>query len=593
MKKIISGLSLIIGIWITFALTSTDLKNKLNEIYNQYITQITQTYKNYLWKISKLEDNFSTGDYKILTYLTGIDFTGIKNTFKNQYTNTIKELTTEKYSIIANIETNDNNFKNGLILTWDYEDNLQNLNTEVENYENTSKNKAILFEKNLSWEYNNFSSSIENKLNYYKTDIQKYKDYKSLLNKLNSDFKDLQENYNKLQKIIGLSKEVFNEKSDKIKNFIDQYYSGLLENEFKKYLQQDENMIYFKSWFKLKKQILLGYINNQFNDTINKIIKSYYPDIDLNNLQKEIQVANNKSIKDIVSNYSTLKTWISSLEETIKKYQNKVNEKLQKFPKEDKESILKVLEKDLINFFNEATKVVQEDIKETLAWWLVFIQTREKLEQPLVEKLTQIYTKGIQSNNLNELEQLKTTIQSYKNVIILPTNKQIIENYLKSVEKKIQEVKYQEIKKTLENILNQLEMIPVWNKDKLEEIKQQFDNIKNQVKNINSEEIKQLVKNIELKIQLKENLNKLYDCWAIKFYYQYGNLSDTVANLLEKYYKKYKSEWKEKLFMEKINKALEKINILEQNLNPDIRSYYIIMIHNGLLKFKAELENNA
>ena len=44
--------------------------------------------------------------------------------------------------------------------------------------------------------------------------------------------------------------------------------------------------------------------------------------------------------------------------------------------------------------------------------------------------------------------------------------------------------------------------------------------------------------------------------------------------------------------MKKINKALEKLAILEDSLAADKRSYYIIMIHNGILKFNYKLNHS-
>ncbi len=90
-------------------------------------------------------------------------------------------------------------------------------------------------------------------------------------------------------------------------------------------------------------------------------------------------------------------------------------------------------------------------------------------------------------------------------------------------------------------------------------------------------------------LKMKANLNKLFKVWAIRFYYQNWDLSNVVANILKKYYDKYKSENKENIFNEKINKAFEKLEILESSLKNDLRSYYIIMIDNGLLKFKSDL----
>ena len=591
MKKFLTGLGIVSTICITFALTSTQLKDNLNQIYDKYSTQLATTYKNYLNKLQNTEKQFNTGDYKILASLTGIDFSTIKINFKNLYNQTLSDLTTQKYKIVADIETTDTNFKNWLISTWDYNNKLEEIQTSITNYENIAKNKTNSFENTLSGDYHNFINSIDNKLNYYKNDIQKYKDFENKLNDTLKQYQELEDNYNKLQKIIWISKKVFDQKSDDLKNYINQYYSGLLEKEFNKYLEQEPNMSYFASWFALKKKILLGYVNGQFSQTIQNIIKSYYPDIDMDSLSKELNQFKQKNISEIVKNYNILIANLNSLEKTIQDYQSKVNEKLEKFPKQDSESILKVLEKDLITFMNESTKLIQEDINETLQWWLTFINTRKTIEKPLIEKVTQIYTQAFWTGNLDILQQALNTIKSYQQVIILPENKSILENYIKSLNQKIQEVKLQEIISKLENIQNQLDIIPIGNKEKLETLKQEFNKIKSQLTNIDSEKIKNLIKNINLKIQLKENLNKLYDHQAISFYYQYGDLSDTVANLLKKYYDKYKKEGKEDLFMEKIDKALEKIQLLEQSLNNDIRSYYIIMIHNGILKFKAELQS--
>jgi hypothetical protein len=42
--------------------------------------------------------------------------------------------------------------------------------------------------------------------------------------------------------------------------------------------------------------------------------------------------------------------------------------------------------------------------------------------------------------------------------------------------------------------------------------------------------------------------------------------------------------------MKKIDKALEKLQLLEESLGADKRSYYLIMIHNGIIKFKYQIE---
>ena len=112
MKKFLTGIGIVSTICVTFALTSIQLKDNLNQIYNKYSTQLATTYKNYLNKLQNTENQFNTGDYKILASLTGINFSTIKTNFKNLYNQTLSDLTTQKYKIVADIETTDTNFKN-------------------------------------------------------------------------------------------------------------------------------------------------------------------------------------------------------------------------------------------------------------------------------------------------------------------------------------------------------------------------------------------------------------------------------------------------------------------------------------------------
>jgi hypothetical protein len=152
-------------------------------------------------------------------------------------------------------------------------------------------------------------------------------------------------------------------------------------------------------------------------DAFNQIINSYYPDIDMGSLEKEIQTANSKTPAEIVKNYSVLLTWLNSLENTIKDYKSKVAEKLAKFKNKSKEDILKVIESDLISVLNKATKLVQDDIKQTLEGWKAFLKTREEVEKPLMEILTQAYTQAVQENAISSYETFLKTLDSYKDTI--------------------------------------------------------------------------------------------------------------------------------------------------------------------------------
>ena len=592
MKKIITWSLIISSIAISLAYTTNSLKEQTENLYQSGLQTATNIFSWYNLKIENLDQSLKTWDYLILSQLTGINLDWVKSQIKNDYTNLIKEFTDKKYSILWELDTNENNFQNWIISTWDYDNNLENIAIEISWYQTFITSNNENFDKTLSWVVWSFNSDLKNKLNYYKTDIENYKNYKKQLEELNNNYKDFLSWYNNLENIIWLSKDVFNEKADKIKEFVNAYYSWMLDNEFNKYLQQDPNISYYKSWFKLKKEILLWFVDNKLSDSINNIINSYYPDIDVNSLKEQIDNANNKSITDIIKNYSALNAWLNSLNSTINTYKAKVQEKIQKFPSTDKDTILKTLEQDLITNLNEASKLIQDDIQQTLKWWLVFIQTREKIEQPLLEKVTDIYTKALQNPNLTGLEEAMNTLKAYEQTIILPQNIEIIKNYEKTIQSQILALKQKEITDQVNKLAITINNYPLWNNNsELEKYKQELENIYNEIKDSWNEALIKTIKNLQLEIQLKENLNKLYKVWAITYYYQYGDLTNEVADILMKYYDKYKAEWKEKLFMDKINNAFDKIKVLEESLNNDIRSYYIVMIHNWLLKFEAELEN--
>ena len=183
-----------------------------------------------------------------------------------------------------------------------------------------------------------------------------------------------------------------------------------------------------------------------------------------------------------------------------------------------------------------------------------------------------------------------STLDSYKDTIVLPENKKILENYRKVALNNLKQLRLNSFKKQVDELAEEINNLSIWNLSGLNQLKEKVNQLFDEAKNLDvNEDVIKTLKKLQLQVKLKENLNKLYKCGAISFYYTYGDLTDTVAGILMKYYKKYKDSGKEDVFMKKIDKAFNKLEILEQNLNNDLRSYYIIMIHNGLLKFKFEL----
>lgn len=206
--------------------------------------------------------------------------------------------------------------------------------------------------------------------------------------------------------------------------------------------------------------------------------------------------------------------------------------------------------------------------------------------------LTDEYSKALQQNTIKALNNFLGILESYKDAIILPENKKILDNYRKVVENTIKALQLKQLNNKIQQLSLKLEQLQFGDFSGLNEIKSEIDSLYNTAKKLDApSDVILTLKKLQLQVRLKENLNKLYKSGAIVFYYKYGDLSNVVANILEKYYEKYKKAGKEDIFMNKINKALQKIDLLEQNLNNDLRSYYIIIIHNGLLKFKFKLDN--
>lgn len=587
LKKISYLLLFILTFNVAFA-NLVDLKSVVNDSYKKLITSSKSVYDNIESKIKSKKAEIETWDYKILSYLTWISIDVLENKSKANYQSLIEKLTSWKYDIISKLDLAKTNFDNGFITTWEYENKLQDIQSLISWY-NIESNKDIqMYEKNMNDEIKNYIANIEAKKTKLSDKIEKYKNFKNQLTELNNLYKNLDEKNSKLQNIIWISKDLLDKKSSQIKEYVDNYFSWYVQKQYEKFLDSDENFSYFEKSFRAKKEIILWFVNNKLNGLISSIVSTYYPDIDFNSVKKQINEINNLSVKDVVNNYVSIENKIWKLKNTIKDYTKKVSAKLEKFNNSDKKSnILEVLKNDIVESIKNTLPTVEDELKNTFKNWKEFIKNKEEEEQTIMNNLIVSYNNVMISWDIQQLKEFKDSLDNYKDILVLPTNLETIRKYKLAIEKKIEELTYQEVSSKLNQIEKTIDDMQVWDNLKtIEQIKEKLKNIESNKKLY--DDFIDKIKNIKLKLQLKENLNKLYEVWAMRYYYRYWDLSSTVANILKKYYEKYKKEWKEKIFEEKIKKAFDKLDILMSSLENDKRSYYIVMIYNGLLKFKAE-----
>lgn len=588
MKKSLILWSVIISsVWLSFALNSNSLKTNLNSSYTTANTNATNIYKKYENLVSNIDDKMATWDYVVLSQLTWINTNNLDDTIKTQYTNLIRNITTKKLNIIWEIDINNNSLKNNLITTWDYNNKLNEIQSNISWYILDSNTSISNFNSNLSWEINTFNTKLTNTLKYYQKQINEYKDFKSKLNSLKKNYNNLITNNTKLDNIIWLGKDILNKKSEEIKNNVTNYYSWFLNNEFENYVKKDSNMTYYQSGFNTKKQVLLWFVNDNLVNVIWNITKNYYPDINVNKISSWVNELKDKGINNIIKNYNDLVKNINNLNNEISDANNKINKKLNKFGNSDsKINIFKILQNDIIKKLNEVTKVVQQDISTTLKNYFNFIQTKEKVEKPIMTQLMINYNTKMSKDSLTWLNTFVETLKNYKNIVVLPENLNIINKYIKATQTEIENIKLKKIISKLSNLKNTIKNLQISNNfDKINELSWEITKLENTV----PEQFKKQLKQDKYLLKIKWNLNQLFKVWAIRFYYEDWDLSHIVENILNKYYNKYKKENKENIFNEKVNKAFEKLQILESSLTNDKRSYYIIMIDNGLLKFKSDL----
>ena len=581
-KKISSLLLSVFVFNIAFASTAS-LEKKLNEDYNGFIKNSKIIYNDVNNKIQGEKQKILTWDYKILSYLTWISINSLSEENKRNYQDLIKKLTSSKYVIISQLKILDTNFSNSFITTWEYENGLANISSLISWY-NIQANKDIdLYKINMNSAIQAYTWDIEAKKEKFKNEIEDYKNFEKELKELNKAYKDLEEKNNKLENIVWISKDLLDKKSKEIQDYVSNYFSWYLQKQYQNLIDSDENFTYFSKDFKNKKEIVLWFVNNKFTDIISSITDTYYPDINFENVKNQVNDINNLSVNDVVKNYQSIKDNIQKIKQTIKDYTDKLSWKLEKFNNStDKNDIFETLKNDIVSGIKETLPTVENELNDTFKNWKDFITKKEEQEKNIMNTILVSYNNVMISWSIEDLKNFKKTLGDYTDILILPTNLEKIRKYKLAIEQRIEILKHQNALKEIENIESSIDKLQI--QDKLENLNE----IENKLKEFEDyDELNEKIKNIRLKIKLHENLYKLYEVWAIRYYYQYGDLSDTVSDILTKYYDKYKKLGKKDIFEQKINTAFEKVDILTSSLSNDKRSYYIIMIYNGLLKFKS------
>jgi len=582
LKKTSSLLLCVFAFNIAFAST-TSLRWNLNEDYNWFIQTSKSVYNNTKSVIQNEKQKIGTWDYKVLSYLTWTSIDSLSEENQTGYQGVIKKLTSSKYDIISKMDVLDTNFSNSFITTWEYKNGLVNISSLISWY-NIQANKDInLYKTNINNAIKIYTWAIEIKKEKFKDEIENYKNFENELTVLNSAYKDLEKNNNKIESIIWISKDLLTKKSGEVKDYVNNYFSWYVEKQYQNLIDSDSNFAYFSKDFKNKKEIVLWFVNNKFTDIISSITDTYYPDIRFEDVKNQVNDVNNLSVNDIVKNYQTIKDNIQKTKQTIKNYADKLSWKLAKFNNStDKTNILKVLQNDIVSGIKNTLPTVENELNTTFKNWKDFITKKEKQEENIMNTILISYNNVMTSWSIENLKSFGKTLEDYKDILILPTNLEKIRKYKLAIEQKIEDVKYKQFTDQLNNIENTIKNFKIWdNKEKIAQIKSKLKAF-GDYKVFSTK-----IKDINLKLKLQENLDNLYKLWAIRYYYQYGDLSDTVSNILTKYYDKYKKAGKKDIFEQKINTAFEKIDILTSSLSNDKRSYYIIMIYNGLLKFQS------
>lgn len=589
MKKIIFlMLSILFMNQFAFALVSTSIvKEDLNNVYNDLIGESKEIYEKYVDLLETRDGLLLTWDYKQLLLFTWVETDLLYEDVKQKYKWILQNLTSKKYYIISDLDSLENSFDSNLILTWEYESQIQTMISSVSWFNIDSKKDIELFQSKLSWYVEKFDEELENKLEGYSEHIEKYNNFNDQLSWLNFEYDQLKELNNKLENIIWLSKDLIDKKTVELKDYTYNYFSWYLNNEFEKLLKKNENMSYFEEKFENKKNIIMWFVNNKISGIMEELTKDYYPEnVDVKSLEDFIKNLNNLSAKEITDEYSNLTDDIEEKIDIIKDYKSKIQEKLEKFDKsKNSKKILSVIKEDIINWIDETLPIVEKDLKSIFKNWKEFINKTFKEEEDIMRDILYEYNQNMVNWKLSELKDFKQKLEEYKSKIKMPKNLDKISKYKSLLNNKIDNVKFADLSNIMETLKKNVSNMRPWNNS------QKIKSFKNSLEKLEEvEKFKDDIEDIRFKIELKQNLDDLYKAWAIRYFYEYWDLSDTVSNILLKYYNNYKEDWKKDRFKDKIDASVEKIEILNDTLANDKRSYYIIMIENGILKFQKEIE---
>jgi len=587
MKKIFLITTLFIFIFsnLSYAISSNELKNSIEKTYINLKWKLKPVYEKYENKYKIIKQKYSTGDYVILSNLTWLNLTGLKQNIDEKYTNFAKLLINEKYKLSAKVDDIQNKFDTKIISTGDYENWLKNLNIELSAYKTTYLDKIKLFDKELSGVVENFEDNIWNKLNFYKTSIEKIKTINSKIKLANDLYNNLLQKKEKLEWILWVSKKIALSKIDEIKKFVNKYFSDFVDKKFDYYNKKDNNFSYFEKWKDIKKQLILWFISDKIEKKVNSTINSYYPDINYDVFSKRIDEIKNISFEDKFKKFDEIDKKLSTFISDAKNANNELDKYISKF--KSKENLLKILKQDVVKALEWTTKIVEDDIEQTFKSRFDFIKVKEKQEQKLVNLMSAYYEENINSDNINKLQWMIEVLNAYKNNLKLPENIKLADSFLNVVKDKIEQIKQREILDKINKLSQTIDNLPIWNNfDNINKLKKEIENLKVDNK------LKNKIQILKMKLKINENLSKLFVSWAIRYYYTEGDLSYKVADILEKIKEKYVKKWKEKLFEEKLKNAEKKLEKLEENLKSDLKSYYFIMIHNWIIRFNMKKLNN-
>lgn len=587
MKRLIAFvLSILLVFNIVFAnYTASWVKNDIETVYTNLNSKLTSSYNKYKPNLTTIKEKISTGDYKLLSLFTWLEYNNFKTDFNWKYQDFVKKLVGKKSELVSKVDEAKSNFDAGVISSWEYEDKLQSIESDLSGYNASFNEKIKDFENTLSGTISSYNSKLESKLNTYKAILNKYKDEKNALEKMEQNYNAMLAKKEKLEEIVWISNKVLKEKKEELKKQIDDYFVKFVDDKYKKYLNQDPNIAYFSTGVQIKKDLILGYVNSEMDKTMDNITKQFFPEnLNFDELSGQVNEIKNNFSTGSVNQYSDFMNQINTTNVKIKQFDTELQKYLDKFDNsKNEDNVLKIIKNNLIDKLKQATKIVQDDINQTFKSWLDFLSIKEKAEQALMDTVNKTYGQKIKNADLNSLNELKNILESYRSVIVLPQNIAVVNSLEKVVEAKIDELKNKQYIEKINYYETKISSLPIWNDNtEIEKIGKELDNLQL------PEKYNKEIKKMKAQLEIKRNLNKLFETGAIRYYYRMWDLSDKVDNILTKVYEKYKKEWREEIFMKKINRALEKLAILEETLRNDKRSYYLIIIHNGIIKFKMQ-----